>query len=594
MLHLDINYIFFLCGLLLVMAVMASRVSSLLGTPILLLFLGMGMLTGEDGFFINIVYNDYSSAYYISNFMLAIILLDGGLRTSFNVFRMVATEATVLATAGVLVTSAITGLAAYYILGLGFFPSMLVGAIVGSTDAAAVFSLLGDSGIHIKERISAVLQIESATNDPMAILLTTVLMAFVGGQATGVADVVLMFINQFAFGIIIGIIFGFFTRLMVSMVSVGPGLYALMVIGFGFTGFAITASLGGSGFLAIFIIGMIVGNQNRRQLNYVLPVSEGLTWLAQISLFLLLGLLVTPHKLIDFAIPGIVLAVVLIFIARPVAVFLCMKPFFRRYSTKELAFVSWVGLRGSVPIVLALFPTMGDVDNAQLYFNVAFVVVLCSLMLQGAMIVPAAKVFKLLAPHSAAPINKSQVGIMVSDDFELYNYVVKRHSLDGVMLRDLRFPKRTQVAALFRGGHMMQAMGDTKLLYDDIISIIGNASDEQLLNNLFSQEYSQKRSLLYKGDIILQGSVLMSKIEENFNVDLTSFERNLRLCDFMAYQIGGFAQIGDTVSLINMRLTVVELNGDQVARVGVTILTNKKRSEKEQAARKAMIVSSGR
>ncbi len=567
---IDLNMVMFIGGLLLVFAVLASKLSSYISTPILLLFLGIGMMTGEDGFILNIVYNDYTSAFFISNVMLALIIMDGGLRTSLRMMQKVAAESVILATVGVVGTAAITGLAAYYFFDISLVEGLLVGATVGSTDAAAVFNLLGNGGVNLKERISSTLQIESASNDPMAILLTVVLLAFVSGEATSAFEVGMIFVMQFGLGTILGIVFGLFGRFAVAAINLNSGLYTIMVVGIGLTGFGITASLGGSGFLAIFIIGMLIGNQNTRSVNYILPVSEGLTWLAQITLFLLLGLLVTPSTLIDYALPGIGVALALTFIARPFAVFLFMKPFFRRYSNKELTFMSWVGLRGSVPIVLAIYPVMEGVPDSMLYFNCAFIVVLFSLLVQGATIVPAAKLFKIFAPVSAAPINKSQVGITLSDDFELYNYHVKRDSLDGLPLREMRFPKRTQVAALFRDGHMLKAHGDTKLQKDDIVSVIGHESDEVLLNSVFAQEKAPKKPDRYRGDIVLNGSVKMSELAASYDMELTSFEKSMNLSDFMSYHIGGFPQVGDKVSLINLSLTVVELQGDVVSKGGLT------------------------
>ena len=568
--NIDVNYVFFIGGVLLTFAILASKLSAVVGTPLLLLFLGIGMLSGEDGIFIHIVYNDYTSSFYIANLMLALILLDGGLRTNFAVMKSVATESMVLSTAGVLMTSAITGFAAWLFIDLSIWQSMLVGAIVGSTDAAAVFMLLGDGGVHLKQRVSSSLQIESATNDPMAILLTTVLLAFLSGRASSVSEVVLIFVTQFGLGIILGISFGLFARFVIASLSIGAGLYSLLVIGIGLIGYSVTSALGGSGMLAIFIIGMFVGNQKIRQVSFILPVGEGITWLAQITLFLMLGLLVTPHLMFEYLVPGVVVALVITFVARPVAVFCCLKPFFRRYSNRDLFFMSWVGLRGSVPVVLAIYPVMEDVNNAQLYFNVAFVVVIVSLIIQGASIVPMAKFFKVYAPSTAAPISKSEVGIMLNDDYELYNYSVKRDSLNGVMLRSISFPKRTTVAAVFREGYMIKAHGITRLKKDDIVTVIGNSSDEQLLNSVFSQDKKPKQHHLYHGNKIYQGQTLMMALSEIYSIELTSFEKSMSVAEFMSYHIGGFPQPGDFVSLINVQLVVVELAGDSVSRVGVT------------------------
>ncbi len=569
---IDYNYIYFIGGVLLTISVMVSRLSSAIGTPILLVFLALGMLTGEDGVIIKIVYNDYNSAFFISNLMLALIIFDGGLRTNWHTLRAVSKESTLLATLGVLVTAAITGGLAYLLVDLSLMEALLIGAIVGSTDAAAVFALLGGSGVNLKEKISSTLQIESATNDPMAIVLTVVLLSYASNQASDFISVLSTFGMQFSLGTIGGLIFGFFARLVIPAANIGQGLYALLAIGIALTGFAVTAALGGSGFLAIFIIGVLIGNQKIRPLNYILPVGEGITWLSQITLFLLLGLLVTPHRMVAYWHYGVVVALILTFIARPLAVFLCLKPFFRRYSNRELLFISWVGLRGSVPIVLAIYPVMSGLPHAQLYFNVAFIVVLFSLLVQGASIVPVAKWLKITAPASAAPISKSQVGVLLADDYELYSYDVKLPSLEGVLLREIRFPKRTQIAALYRDGHMLKTHGDTALRQGDIIAVIGHENDEPLLNAIFAQTRRPKPPAQDFGDTLLPADLPMTELQERFGLELTSFEQTLTLAEFMDYHIGGYPQVGDALNLINVRLTAAKLQGDKVSLVSLSRL----------------------
>lgn len=572
----DMNYAFLIVGILLSVAIFASKLSSFFGTPLLLLFLAIGMLTGEDGVILNIHYTDYSSAFFIANLMLAIILLDGGLRTSFATMKSVASESTILATLGVIVTSSITGLLAYLVLDISLIQSLLLGCIVGSTDAAAVFSLLSKSGgITLKSNVSNTLQIESATNDPMAILLTTTMIAFASSKATSFSEALIFFVSQFGFGILIGIGIGFIARIIISTLSLGVGLYCILVIGLGLVGFAITAYIGGSGFLAIFIIGMCVGNQKTRHVSYILPVSEGFTWLSQITLFLLLGLLVTPHEMINYWYPGVVIAIVITVIARPLAVFLCIKPFFRAYSNKDLFFMSWVGLRGSVPIVLAIYPVFENLDHPQLYFNVAFVVVIVSLLFQGSLIVPLAKILKVCTNAVLSPLTKSDVGIMLSNDFELLNYKIKEPSFEGKTLRVLPFPKGTTVASVFRDGKMIKCHGDTILRVGDIISMIGRDADEQLLNAMFSHELKEKHQPLYKGDKIYANSTLMSELAKQYDFELTTYEKTLLLGDFMSYHIGGYPLPGDIVNLIKVTLVVVDLEGDKIRRAGLYLASER-------------------
>lgn len=595
------NYAFFIVGILLTFAILASRLSSFFGTPLLLLFLAIGMLTGEDGIILHIHYTDYNSAFFIANMMLAIILLDGGLRTSFQTMKNVASESTLLATIGVVLTSGITGAITYLILDVSMIQALLLGCIVGSTDAAAVFSLLGkDKNVTLKSNVSSTLQIESATNDPMAILLTTTMIAFASMKATSLTDALIFFVKQFGFGILLGVLFGFVTRFIVSLISLGVGLYSIFVIGLGLIGFAITAYVGGSGFLAIFIIGMCVGNQKTRPVSYILPVSEGFTWLAQITLFLLLGLLVSPHEMVNYTYQGVVVAIVITLIARPVAVFLCMKPFFRAYSNKDLLFMSWVGLRGSVPIVLAIYPVFEQLENPQLYFNVAFVVVIVSLLFQGSLILPVSKLLKVYAPSVVTPLTKSDVGIMLSNDYELLNYRIKEDSFDNAPLRTIPFPKGTTIAAVFRDGKMIKCHGDTTIKKEDIISMIGTDADETLLSSLFSHTLKPKKHPTYHGDKIYSASTPMVDLAQQFDFELTTYEKTLTLGDLMSYHIGGYPQPGDTVNLIKVSLVVVDLEGDKIRRAGLYLAhertaeferlrkakLNLQRSEKEDLERR--------
>ena len=595
------NYAFFIVGILLTFAILASRLSSFFGTPLLLLFLAIGMLTGEDGIILHIHYTDYNSAFFIANMMLAIILLDGGLRTSFQTMKNVASESTLLATIGVVLTSGITGAITYLILDVSMIQALLLGCIVGSTDAAAVFSLLGkDKNVTLKSNVSSTLQIESATNDPMAILLTTTMIAFASMKATSLTDALIFFVKQFGFGILLGVLFGFVTRFIVGLISLGVGLYSIFVIGLGLIGFAITAYVGGSGFLAIFIIGMCVGNQKTRPVSYILPVSEGFTWLAQITLFLLLGLLVSPHEMVNYTYQGVVVAIVITLIARPVAVFLCMKPFFRAYSNKDLLFMSWVGLRGSVPIVLAIYPVFEQLENPQLYFNVAFVVVIVSLLFQGSLILPVSKLLKVYAPSVVTPLTKSDVGIMLSNDYELLNYRIKEDSFDNVPLRTIPFPKGTTIAAVFRDGKMIKCHGDTTIKKEDIISMIGTDADETLLSSLFSHTLKPKKHPTYHGDKIYSASTPMVDLAQQFDFELTTYEKTLTLGDLMSYHIGGYPQPGDTVNLIKVSLVVVDLEGDKIRRAGLYLAhertaeferlrkakLNLQRSEKEDLERR--------
>ncbi len=374
-------------------SVLAGVLSTRAGFSFLLVFLLVGILAGEDGAG-GLVFNDMRLSFWVGNIALAVILLDGGLRTEYPTFRTGLKPSILLATFGVVLSSGITGAAVHWLLDLDWPLALLAGAIVGSTDAAAVFALLKSSGVRLNERVAATLEIESGMNDPMAVYLTLTLIGVASVANSGIGtgwsavEVLLSLLQQFGWGAATGLGAGLaiseLLRRLGRETDGGGGVRALLLVSGGLAVFAMTTWLGGSGFLAVYAMGVIAGNRSRLQVRATLSAMDGYAWLSQAGMFLLLGLLVTPSQLLPTLLPALGVSLVLMLLARPLAVWLCLAPL--RFPPREMAFIAWVGLRGAVPIVLAMFPVMAGLPEARLLFNVAFVVVLTSLLLQGSTI----------------------------------------------------------------------------------------------------------------------------------------------------------------------------------------------------------------
>ena len=419
-LSLDFLSLPLLAGAALVfVSVLAGVFSARIGFSFLLIFLVVGILAGVDGPG-GLVFDDFRLSFWVGNVALAVILLDGGLRTQMRTFRTGLRPSLLLATLGVVLCTGITGAAAYWLLDLSWPLALLVGAIVGSTDAAAVFSLLKSSGVQLNERVAATLEIESGLNDPMAVYLTLTFIAMalsMSGEALSVSEVLMSLLRQLGWGSVLGLGCGWGLAELVKRLGRGEdgggGVRALLVVSGGLTVFALTTWMDGSGFLAVYLMGVVIGNRARRQVRASLSAMDGYAWLSQAGMFLLLGLLVTPSDMLTSLWPAIGVSLVLMFVARPLSVWLCLKPL--HFSGREIAFISWVGLRGAVPIVLAVFPVMAGVEGASIYFNVAFIVVLTSLVLQGSTIAWSARRLNVVLPD----LDDTEHARLVFGDFVL-------------------------------------------------------------------------------------------------------------------------------------------------------------------------------
>jgi len=477
--HFSTDIIILLIGIFLLCGVMMTKLSARAGVPSLILFMFLGMLLGSDISGL-IHFSSPKLAQMVGVFALIIILFEGGLQTQWKHVRPVLGGSAVLATLGVVLTTSIVAVAARYVLGIGWLEAFLLGSIVGSTDAAAVFSVL--SGQNIKQKLTSTLEAESGTNDPMAMFLTIIFIEWILMPDISAWSLVGMFVMQMGLGTLFGFGLGFFASKTMNKIKLDAGgLYAVLSAGFAIFIYSLTAVLGGSGLLAVYIAAMIIGNRELTHSHSIFSFHEGFAWLMQIVMFVMLGLLVFPSELANWDLiwKGLILSFVLIAIARPIAVFVSTMYF--PYTVKEKWFMSWAGLRGAVPIVLATFPMLAGIDNSTIYFNIVFFIVLTSALLQGSTIPYIAKLLGLNGPPVAPRIHSLELVSMDRANAEMLEIEVSMNSpFAGQLVQTIGLPEKTVISAIIRQGDLVMPTGVTKLQSKDVLYIL--TAKEQVKN----------------------------------------------------------------------------------------------------------------
>lgn len=471
-------------SILLFVSILVGKTGYRFGVPALLLFLVVGMLFGSDG--LGLQFHNAEEAQFIGMVALSIILFSGGMDTKFADIKPVLAPGIVLSTVGVLFTALFTGLFIWWLSGMSWtnihFPlvtSLLLAATMSSTDSASVFAILRSQKMNLKHNLRPMLELESGSNDPMAYMLTIVLIQLIQSSGMGVLQIAGSFAIQFAVGATAGYLLGKLAIVMLNRLNIdNQALYPILLLSFVFFTFSVTDLLRGNGYLAVYIAGMMVGNNRIMHRKEIYTFMDGLTWLFQIIMFLCLGLLVNPHEMLEVTAVALLIGIFMIVVGRPLSVFLCLLPFGRKITFKSRLFVSWVGLRGAVPIIFATYPVVGAVPGAHVIFNIVFFITIVSLVVQGTTVSRVARLLKLSTPLEKSG-NDFGVELPEEIDSRLYDMTVTPEVLEkSDTLKDMNLPKGTLVMIVKRDDRYLIPNGTLKLHVGDKLLLISEKNEE--------------------------------------------------------------------------------------------------------------------
>src|SRR5215470_7188060 len=551
-------------ALLVLAGILSSLVALRFGAPLLLVFLLVGMLAGESGPG-GIKFDDVRTTYLVGSVALALILFDGGLRTRFTTFRSALAPSLILATIGVLFTAALTAPVVRFLLGFDWIESLLVGGMVASTDAAAVFLLIHTHGLRLRPRVAATLEIESGTNDPFAIFLTVALveMALAASEHwyTALSELTVQSVGGVAIGLLGGrVIVGALNRL-----ELPQGLHAPLVTTGALVVFGIAQAVHASGFLAVYLAGLFVGNRPTRAQSGVIAFLDAATWLAQIVMFVLLGLLAWPARLVEHAVPGLAVAAALMFFARPLAVFLCLAPF--RFSWREKAFVSWVGLRGAVGIFLASIPLLVGMRDALIFFDIGFVVVLVSLLVQGWTITIAARRLHIALPRSDPAPRRIELDLPGQLEHELVGYAIGAKS---PYLRRRLVPSWAKLMLVVRDQRVLSAAEADGIREGDHAYFLAPPEKARALDRFFvDMPPLAAPDLHLLGDFFVSGDVTLGTLGEIYGLVIAPDDMTMTLADWFAAHLHSKVKVGDRLPLGAIQLVVDGVAKGRVTTVGL-------------------------
>jgi potassium/hydrogen antiporter len=567
MASLDSVSLAILLGAVLVMAgILSSLLALRFGAPLLLVFLVIGMVAGDSGPG-GLEFDDVRTTYLVGSVALALILFDGGLRTRFQSIRAVLVPSMLLATIGVLLTAVITAPVAKFALDLNWTEALLVGAVVASTDAAAVFLLVHAQGLRLRPRVGATLEAESGSNDPFAVFLTLMLVEFISIGNSSPAHVLMEFGREAVLGAVVGFAGGRLVVIALNRMALPQGLHAPFVTTAALVIFGMAQIAHASGFFAVYLAGIIIGNRPTRAHTSVVTFLDAATWLAQIVMFVLLGLLVSPHRLGSSAAPAVMVAIVLMLVARPVAVFLCLAPF--RFSWRERLFIAWTGLRGAVAIFLASIPMLVGLSKAYLYFDVAFVVVIISLLLQGWTLAWAARRLHVALPRTERGPRRVELDLPGQLEQELVGYPVRPKSL---YFRRGVIPSWSKPTLVIRNENILSPAEAEPIAPGDYIYLLAPPERAEALDRFFvDMPPSTAPDPHLLGDFMVAGEVTLGDIDSIYGLEADPDQTHLTLADYFDVHLDHAPKEGATLALDSIVLVARSISGGRVNLVGLRL-----------------------
>lgn len=478
---LTIENILLVGSVLLFISILAGKTSYKFGVPTLVLFLFIGMAAGTNGF--GIEFDNPRTAQFVGIVSLNFILFSGGLDTSWRSIKPVLGQGIMLSTVGVLLTAVSVGVFVWWITDFNIYEGLLLGAIVSSTDAAAVFSILRSKSLALKYKLRSTLELESGSNDPMAYVLTIAFLGLVTNPDLGYLELITLFFSQMIIGAAMGLLFGWISKFSVNRINLGfEGLYPVLVIALMFVTFSFTDLIGGNGFLAVYLCAVYLGNQDLIHKRTILKLFDGLAWLMQIVLFLTLGLLVNPSEIIPLMGLGLAIGLFLIFVSRPIGVFASLLPF--KMKMRRRWYVSWVGLRGAVPIVFATYPLIAGIDKANTIFNIVFFISLTSVLLQGTTLSKVADWLKVALPEKLKPRSPLDYFLDEPPKTSMLEVNIPENSkVIGKKILDVGFPKSAIIAMLRRKGKYLTPNGQTEIEASDQLLVL--AENKKSIEDVF-------------------------------------------------------------------------------------------------------------